>query len=123
MNRVCFMAFGLCLTGCITPSIPIPPPDPTEMTIHLTGTNAATTAVLTYPPTDNYKHGVAYVFDRTLGHGSIDLVNPDGSVGPTTAIPAHVGDQIVFTIENGSQSVSTCVVLREGTQDPTIYCP
>jgi hypothetical protein len=41
------------LVGCITPSIPIPPPDPAQMTFHLTGNVGTTTAVLTYPADNN----------------------------------------------------------------------
>jgi hypothetical protein len=118
-----FFAAGLSLAGCVTPSIPIPPPDPAMMTFSVTTdpNGLITSASLTYPPTDNYKGGVAYVFNRTLGHGSIDLVNPDGSVGPTSPVPAEAGNALVISIENDDQTVSTCVLLREGM--PSSYCP
>jgi hypothetical protein len=109
--------------GCVTPSIPIPPPEPALMTFSVTTdpNGAITSASLTYPATESYKGGVAYVFNRTLGHGSIDLVNADGSVGPTTPVAAAAGNAIVVTIENDDQTVSTCVLLREGA--PSSYCP
>ncbi len=111
------------LAGCVTPSIPIPPPDPAKMTFNTTAgpDGLITSASLSYPATDAYKGGVAYVFNRTVGHGTIDVVNADGSIGPTGAVPASAGDALVISVENDEQTVSTCVLLREGT--PSSYCP
>jgi hypothetical protein len=110
------------LVGCVTPSIPIPPPDPSKMTftVELDPNGAISSASLSYPATDSYKGGVAYVYNRTLEHGVIEAVHPDGSVGPTAPVAATDGNQIVFSIENDEQTVSTCVLLREGT--PTSVC-
>jgi hypothetical protein len=105
--------------GCITPSIPIPPPDPGEMEFHL-GSDG--TAVFTYPPTDAYQGGTCYVFDRNNGQGVFEIVHADGSIGPTLPLPAQLGDQVVVSIENVDQTVSTCVLLQEGAQDPNHYC-
>jgi hypothetical protein len=118
-------ALGLALTGagCITPSIPIPPPDPSNMLFHLTMDGPSSSATMTYPANSLYLGGVAYLYDQTTGHGAIADVNPDGSVGPITIPPpVNLGDQVVFTVQNGDQSGSSCVVLREGPQDPTVYC-
>ena len=82
---------------------------------------AITSASLSYPATDSYKGGVAYVYNRSLGHGVIEQVNADGSVGPTAPVAATAGNQIVFSIENDEQTVSTCVLLKDGA--PTSYCP
>ncbi|MGE5182141.1 MAG: hypothetical protein ACM31C_08765 [Acidobacteriota bacterium] len=111
-------AFG----GCIDPSIPIPPPDPTEMNATLAVNGNLTTVSFTYPPTTAYVGGVCEIFNRATGHGVIDAANPDGSCGPTSPLAATLGDNVVFTIVSGSQTVSTCVVLRDGAQDPTAYC-
>jgi len=108
--------------GCVTPSIPIPPPDPAAMEFHLTVVDTSSTAVLTYPPTESYRGGVAYVYNRDLGVGVIQDVNPDGSVGPTPPVAAMLGNNVVFSVTSGEQTVSTCIVLREGAQDPTRYC-
>lgn len=110
------------IAGCVTPSIPIPPPSPSAMSFAVT-TNPdgqITAASLTYPATDNYQGGVVYVFNRTLGVGIIQTVNADGSIGPTTPVAASSGDALVVSVENGDQTVSTCVLLREGT--PTSVC-
>lgn len=111
------------LVGCVTPSIPIPPPDPSKMefTVTTDPNGTVTAASLMYPATDSYKGGVAYVYNRSLGHGVIEAVNADGSVGPTAAVAATSGNQIVFSIENDQQTVSTCVLLKDGS--PTSYCP
>ena len=112
---------AIALAGCVTPSIPIPPPDPARMTFHLSGTTD-TTAVLTYPPTDSYRDGIAYVYNRKTGMGVIQNCNADGSIGPTPPTPAKINDEIVVSVQVGNQTESSCIVLREGTQDPTQYC-
>ncbi|HTL39123.1 MAG TPA: hypothetical protein VL326_38600 [Kofleriaceae bacterium] len=121
------LAFALALVGlvgCVTPSIPIPPPDPSKMTFTVETdptSGEVTGASLAYPPTDSYKGGVAYLYNRTLGHGVIEAVNADGSIGPTAVVAASTGNQIVFSVENDMQTVSTCVLLKDGA--PTSYCP
>lgn len=109
-------------TGCITPSIPIPPPDPSEMTFDISTTGSDSSAVFTYPPTDSYKNGTVYLFDRANGNGIIKVANADGSFGPTLPLPAVAGDQVVVSIENVDQTVSTCVVLQQGAQSPNHVC-
>lgn len=112
------------LVGCVTPSIPIPPPDPAAMTFSVTtdAGGAITSASLAYPPTDTYKGGLVYVFNRSIGHGIIELVNADGSIGPTTPVEATSGHKLVITVENDDQTVSKCITLRD---DATAgdYCP
>jgi hypothetical protein len=110
------------LAGCITPSIPIPPPDPAEMQFHLTTSGMASTAVFTYPAHDAYKGASAYVLDQRTNQGVFQLANDDGSIGPTLPLPATLGDQVVVSIQNTEQTVSACVVLKEGAQDPNVYC-
>ena len=113
---------SLGLAGCITPSIPIPPPDPAEMSFHLTTTGSASSAVFTYPAHDAYKGSTAYILDQKTGQGVFQVANGDGSIGPTLPLPASLGDQVVVTIQNTDQTVSACVVLQEGAQNPNVYC-
>jgi len=122
MRRLVLLAL-LGLAGCVTPSIPIPPPDPSLMTFTVTTDpmGTITSASLEYPPTVTYIGGVVYVFNRTGGHGIIELVRANGSIGPTTPVAATLNDQLVISIENDEQTLSTCVLLREGT--PSSYCP
>jgi hypothetical protein len=104
------------LAGCVTPSIPIPPPDPTAMRFELgkDADGAVTSASLVYPSDDNYCGGVVYVFNRTKGVGIIELVKSDCAIGPTIPVPAALDDQLVISVENDEQTVSTCVRLGEG---------
>jgi hypothetical protein len=110
------------LAACVTPSIPIPPPEPTEMTFHISLTGNVSEAVFTYPATAAYVGGNATLFNRATGQGVLQVANVDGSFGPTLPLPAAAGDNIVVSVENSKQTVSTCIVLREGAQDPTVYC-
>jgi hypothetical protein len=122
MRLVTAILLGALVGGCVTPSIPIPPPDPAKMDFHLTVVDQASTAVMTYPPTQSYCGGVAYIYNRDLGVGVIQDVNTDCSIGPTPAVAAALGNQLVFSVTNDQQTVSSCIVLREGAQDPTTYC-
>ena len=96
----------------------IPPPDPGQMRFSLTGT----TAVFEYPANVNYEEAVVFVYNRDRGVGIIEAARPDGSVGPTAPVEAALGEQIDVTFQRDDQSVSTCIRLREGPQDPTSYC-
>ena len=113
---------GLLLGGCITPSIPIPPPDPVLMTFAVTGDGANSAATFSYPPDHNYVGSLVFVYNRDRGLGIIEATRPDGSVGPTQPVRAALGDQIVVTFQREDLTVSTCVRLRNGTQSATDYC-
>jgi hypothetical protein len=122
MRRLVAIMLVLGIAGCVTPSIPIPPPDPAKMTFHLTTGAAGTHAVFSYPPTNAYVGGVAYIYNESKGVGVIQSCGPDGSIGPTQEFLADAGNQIVVSVQVGQQTESQCIVLREGTQDPTQYC-
>jgi len=81
---------------------------------------AINSASLTYPPTDSYRGGTVYVFDRTMGHGVFELVHDNGGIGPTQPIAAAANDEVVVSVQAVEQTVSTCVLLREGA--PGGYC-
>ena len=111
-------AFG----GCVTPSIPIPPPDPAKMTFTFSVTDGLSNVVFSYPQEQNYAGGVVYLFNHNTGMGVFQNVNADDSIGPTQPLHADVGNQVVISIENVEQTVSRCIVLRDGPQDPNAYC-
>lgn len=113
-------AFLAC--GCITPSIPIPPPDPGLMTFTVVGDGATSTATFTYPANINYRESILFVYNRDRGLGIIEATRPDGSVGPTQPVSAAIGDQMVVTFQRDDQTISTCIRLRNGTQSSTDYC-
>ena len=118
---ICLGIAGLA-GGCITPSIPIPPPDPELMEFAVTGDGAASTASFTYPANINYESSILYLYNRDRGVGIIEATRPDGSVGPTRPVSAAVGNQIVVTFQRDDLSVSTCIRLRNGAQSRTDYC-
>lgn len=120
------IACGLCcgvllaLAGCITPSIPIPPPDPEQMTFEVELQTGS--AQFSYSPSGAYAGAAVYVFNRAKGTGVIDTARADGSVGPTLPFPAALGDSVVVTFESEQQTVSTCVVIRQGRQSAADIC-
>lgn len=123
--RLALLALGLAAVAsasCITPSIPIPPPDPARMVFTLMGDAANRSASFVYPPDVNYIGSVVLIYDRTKGHGIIEDAKADGSVGPTPAMRADVGDEVVVSFQRDDQTVSTCIRLRDGSQSSTDYC-
>ena len=124
MRRLVPIGLVIALSSCITPSIPIPPPDPSDMTfdIAVDPSTGSSNAVLTYPADSNYAGGTVYLQNRATGLGVFQPVNPDDSIGPTQPLAAKAGDEVIVTIGTQVQTVSTCVVLRQGIQDPTAIC-
>jgi hypothetical protein len=116
-----FLLVGI-LGGCVTPSIPIPPPEADLMTFRLTGEPGNTVASFEYPQHPTLQGAVVYVYNRDKGKGIIEAANPDGSVGPTEPVRADLGDQIVVSFVRDEQTASTCIRLREGQQSSTSYC-
>lgn len=108
------------LAGCITPSIPIPPPEPANMAFALDVEAGVST--FRYGPEPNYAHAVVYVYNRTQRSGIITAARADGSVGPTAPFPAAAGDNVAVTFETFESVVSTCVVVREGQPSIGEYC-
>ena len=108
------------VAGCITPSIPIPPPDPSEMRIPI---NAATgTATFSYGPEVNYAGALVYVYDRTREVGVIAHARADGSVGPSQAFPAGDGDNVSVSFQTADEVVSACVVIGTASPVPANFC-
>ena len=111
---------ALVLGACITPSIPIPPPEPAAMTFTIDATAGA--ATFSYAAEPNYSSATVYVFNRTAGTGIIATARTDGSVGPTAPFPAALGDNVAVTFETDEVSVTTCVVVRAGSPSAFEYC-
>ncbi|MEO8700808.1 MAG: hypothetical protein ABI867_12235 [Kofleriaceae bacterium] len=122
MRRLLIIGLAIGLSGCVTPSIPIPPPDPGKMTFQVDTTGPTPQAVFTYEPEANYIGSIVFIYNRDRGVGIIENAAADGSVGPTAPVEAAVGEEVVITFEREDQTVSTCVRLREGAQSSTDYC-
>jgi hypothetical protein len=100
--------------GCVTPSIPIPPPEPERMTFTIDVQAGA--ATFAYGPEANYADAVVYVFNRDRGQGIITTARADGSVGPTDPFPAGIGDRVAITFETEESIAGTCVQINsDGT--------
>jgi hypothetical protein len=110
------------LGACVTPSIPIPPPDPGRMTFQVTVEGTNSSAVFFYEPNEKYADATVFIFNRDLREGIITTARADGGVGPTNPIAAAVGHQIVVSFQLEEQTASTCIRLRDGQQSSTDYC-
>jgi hypothetical protein len=106
--------------GCVTPSIPIPPPSPERMEFATDA--AAGLATFSYPADKNYADAIVYVFNRDRKVGVITVADPSGRVVSTPSFAAIVGDQVNVTFEREDQAVSTCIRLRNGNQSNTDVC-
>jgi len=122
MRPLCSILVLAALGGCVTPSIPIPPPDPGRMTFAIQVEGTSSTARFSYPPDVNYVDTIVFVFNRDRGVGVIEAARVDGSVGPTAPVSAAAGDQVVVSFQREDQTVSTCIRLREGAQNAADYC-
>lgn len=118
LRTLCVLAVLLGAGACVTPSIPVPPPDPQQMTFALDTTAGA--ATFTYAGNANLAGATVFVFDRQVGKGIIDTAHADGSIGPTAPFTAHEGDQVDVTFEEGDQAQSICVLLKAGS--PSQIC-
>jgi len=118
--RLAFACAAIVAVGsCVTPSIPVPPPDLQHMTFAIDATGG--TATFAYSATGYDLAGaIVYVFDRKQGKGVIDTFRADRTVGPTSPFPAAAGDEIDVTFQQGDQAQSICVVLQTGA--PTAKC-
>jgi hypothetical protein len=105
--------------GCITPSIPIPPPEPELMAFDVDVTGPMSVATFTYPANINYQSSILYLYNRDQEIGIIEATRPDGSVGPTRPLSAELGERIVVAFQRDDLSVSTCIRLRNGAQSRT----
>lgn len=114
------LAGSAVLAACITPSIPIPPPDQDGMTFEMN--LEAGTATFSYEPADVFAGAVVYIFNRDVGRGVIETARADGSVGPSAPVPAAIGDQIVVTFDVDGEATGTCVVLDATGVDETATC-
>ncbi len=109
------------LGGCLTPSVPIPPPSPDKMSFSVD--TAGGTATYAYDADPSFAGAVVYVFNRSQGVGVITTADAvDGSVAPTAPFRAALGDQVVVTFELDGDLSSTCVEVREGRLSSQFEC-
>lgn len=107
-------------TSCVTPSVPIPPPEPEKMVFSYDA--MAGTASFAFDPDPSYGGAIVYVFNRNQGLGIIETAAPDGSVGPTRAFSVALGDQVIITFELDTQLSATCVEFQDGRSSSALEC-
>jgi hypothetical protein len=120
LAKAAVLALVLGGASCITPSIPIPPPEPAAMTFAVDGVEGQ--ATFTYRATQRFADAIVYIYNQDQAEGIITMARPDGSVGPTRPFPATAGNRVIVTFEVDVETVSTCVRVREGTPTANDVC-
>ena len=105
-------------SACVTPSVPIPPPDVAKMTVEIDAEQG--TVQFAYAPDPSYGGAVVYLFNESIGEGIITTARDDGSVGPTEPFAAAINDRLIVTFEIDEQLSSRCVLV--GETQPLIEC-
>lgn len=103
---------------CVTPSVPIPPPDVAKMTVEIDAEQGL--VQFAYAPDPSYGGAVVYLFNESIGEGIIATARDDGSVGPTEPFAAEIDDRLIVTFELDEQLSSRCVIIGESR--PLIEC-
>jgi hypothetical protein len=111
---------SLSAIGCVTPSVPIPPPAPEKMTFAVDP--AGGVATFEFDPDPSYALAVVYLFNRSRGTGIITVAQDDGRVAMTPPFQAIAGDEIVVTFEVETQLASTCILLADGQASSSREC-
>ena len=106
--------------ACITPSIPIPPPEPSAMTFMVNPIDGV--ATFRYAPQERFSLAKVYVFNKDQGAGIITTANINGGVPETAPFPAIIGDEVVITFEVPEDTVSSCVRVTDGTPNALDVC-
>lgn len=104
--------------ACVTPSVPIPPPDIAKMSIEIDVEQGS--VQFAYAPDPSYGGALVYLFNETIGEGIITTARDDGSVGPTEPFAAAPNDRLIVTFEIDEQLSSRCVVI--GDSQPLLEC-
>lgn len=115
-------ALGLCtpivavaVSGCSTPSVPLPPPSVDLSALTFTTTSAGQISVVGLPRS-SHARAVFYVLDQKSGDGVIATAAADGSF-TTPPFGFAVGGvaEIFFVQPDGVRSESTCVTVELST--------
>jgi hypothetical protein len=111
---------ALLFVGCVTPSVPIPPPEPEKMVFEFD--DMANLAQFQFDPDPSYGGAIVYIFNRNQGVGIIETAAADGSVAQTRTFAANLGDQILITFEIETQLSATCVEMQNGRSSSALEC-
>jgi len=120
LRLLALTAAALLGASCVTPSVPIPPPEPELMVFEANDEDGL--ASFSYDPQSGYGFAIVYVFNRDRGEGIITTARDDGSVGPTEPFPALIGEDLIITFETDEQIASRCITLADGRSGPQFEC-
>jgi hypothetical protein len=107
--------------ACITPSLPVPPPEPAFLSFAVDAVNGQARFHADALP--DWSGAKVSVFDESTGHGVIVVANPDGSVSETPPFAAHDGDRVTVVYEIHDQSAGRCLILHDGRARSDYLCP
>ena len=107
--------------ACVTPTIPLPPPEPEAVSFELDTMTGQASFSYTIPRPE-YGGARVFVEDETQGVGVIVTANPDGTVSPTPRFLAFDGDRVQITFKLGEDSAGICLILHPGPSSPANYC-
>jgi hypothetical protein len=98
------LAASLAISGCLSPTLPLPPPDPPAVTAIDTEGNVT----LHGTPGSVDAGSLVNAFNQNTGHGVIERA--DGVGAYTIVIGASVGDTIALWQEVGNETSSPTLV-------------
>jgi hypothetical protein len=107
MNKVLHLLFVVVVGGCVTPVIPLPPPNPSLMS--LTADTNKGEIVISGKASDPHSDALYYFYNLRTGYGTIALAQPDGSF-TTQPLEAKDGDKLdLWTSRFGEDEPSSVV--------------
>lgn len=113
-------ALAVALAACVTPSVPIPPPEAQKISFDVDLEAGA--ARFQYAPHPDFSLATVYVLNRTQGVGVISTAQVDGSVAPTEPFAAALDDEVVVSFEKEGEIGSICVRLQPGQSGSDLEC-
>lgn len=97
MRRIIAIAVAIMLvTGCVTPMIPLPPPDSKYMSLSIADETKGVAHFLYSPPVGDTSHSGAYfyVLNESTGKGIIQQADATGAVKASDPITVADGHRI-----------------------------
>lgn len=109
-------------SGCVVPSVPLPPPDPESITFALDTTSGQATYAA--GPNPYWGGATVSILNKRIGKGVITTANGDGSVDPSPPFDAADGDPIVihYELPLEDQATAFCLILHDGPSSGLYRC-
>jgi hypothetical protein len=108
------------LGGCVTPSFPVPPPEPEAIVFSLDP--VAGMATFRADPEPEWAFARVTITDTTSGYGVIVPAEANGEVLETPPFRAEDGDLILIEYELDDQAGGLCLILHDGRSSSEFRC-